>query len=478
MFAEGNMPQSRLRRNATGGGTQAHVLVSVAVLVALTGFWYGWQKDRQARSYREEAERGRFFEAENERLLAIVARGQEKEQAADQARRKAEIERTTANVRGLNFIRPVDYQELRREDLGPVIEEKLTDVYTPEQLIAASYAYEVMGMLPEGYDLKSAYMKLLGEQIAAFYDQHKDKLFMFEGSPLSQLQNRIILAHELTHALQDQHFKLESFPLETTDNDDLVTAVSALIEGDATLLMGQYVLQDSELAPSWDLVGAVFGQQMGQLENAPPFLREALLFPYLKGQEFCIALWSRGGFASVDAAYKRPPLSTSQILHPERYLAEPRWRPRLSGLRSGTMRGVEPFFQNVAGEFGIRLLLREAGIADADEIAAGWDGDRYTIYRIDGKPTLVWMTAWRSGGAAQKFEASAAALRSHCWTERKDGAGRVVRVLRTAEDMVAVIDAPEANLADEAESGVREAGRVPQDLLSPGSPVPASPGGR
>ena len=184
-----------------------------------------------------------------------------------------------------------------------------------------------LGLVPPNFPLKQTYIDLLGEQVAAFYDQHQHRLFMFEDAALSGAQNRIILAHELTHALQDQNFGLLKLPLEAKNNDDRAEAASALIEGDATLVMSQYMAQDLSWQTLTDTVGTSLTQNMAQLREAPRFLREMLVFPYLKGQQFCAAAFARGGFAALSAVYAHPPSSTAQILHPEKYFAEPREEP-------------------------------------------------------------------------------------------------------------------------------------------------------
>ena len=105
-------------------------------------------------------------------------------------------------------------------------------------------AMAAVGLLPEGFPLRQKYIDLLGEQVAAFYDQHAHKLFMYEDASLENAQNRVVLAHELTHALQDQHFGLKRLPLEIKTNDDRAAAASALVEGDATLVMSEYMLKN------------------------------------------------------------------------------------------------------------------------------------------------------------------------------------------------------------------------------------------
>jgi hypothetical protein len=405
-----------MQRELTGYARLVSV-VALALAGAL-GLWVVQLRD-ELREARQSAERLTFLEREVERLQSVAATHHAGKLEEEEKNWRVKIEQTTAEVRGLAFLEPVKYAQLKRSDIGAVVEKKIAEVYSEEDLSAAEFAYAAMGFLPKGFKMKDAYVRLLGEQIAAFYDQHEDKLFTFEGSPLAKLQNRIILAHELTHALQDQHFRLETFPLEVKDNDDLAMSVAALVEGDATLLMGQYVLHSAR-GFSWDILGAVFGQQMDELERSPAFLRESLLFPYVKGQEFAMALWSHGGFDRVNEAYRKLPQATSQILHPERYLREPDWKPQLVEWAPPPFQGNAPKYRNVAGEFGIGTLLKGQGLKDAVEIAAGWDGDRYAVYAVEGRPVVWWRTAWRTPEAAGHFAGAMQAVLPGLWNTAEE----------------------------------------------------------
>src|SRR6185369_13065693 len=174
---------------------------------------------------------------------------------------------------------------LDRKQIKATIGGKIDEVFSEEEFAQIAVAYARLGLLPANYPLRAKYIDLLGEQVAAFYDQHQHKLFMFEDASLENSQNRVVLAHELTHALQDQHFDLRRLPLEIKDNDDRAAAASALIEGEATLVMSEYMLRNLNLAALKESVGATFGQDVAQLADAPPFLRESLIFPYMRGQE-------------------------------------------------------------------------------------------------------------------------------------------------------------------------------------------------
>jgi hypothetical protein len=395
-------------------------------------------------------------ELENERLRGLVAEHERAKSLEKSKAQRAEIERQVEAIRGLKFKTPVDYNVLGRAEIKAVVAGKLAEVYSEQEFTAMSAAFARLGLLPENFPLRQTYIDLLGEQIAAFYDQHQHKLFMFEDATLDNAQNRIVLAHELTHALADQHFALRTLPLEIKNNDDRAVAASALVEGEATLVMSDFMLRNLSLGALKDNLAGALGQSMEQLQKAPRFLRESLIFPYLRGQELCAVLMTQGGYEAVSEAYNNPPSSTAQVLHPEKYLAQPREEPIAVEWPATQMEGRPPSIDNVAGEFAIRILLAETtGDARAAEKAAeGWRGDRYLSY--GNGEALVWKTLWASEAEAAEFFAAQrqawekryapAAPRSEAQSFSAD-APRALRLIH-ARESVLCIDAPVAATAE------------------------------
>lgn len=344
------------------------------------------------------------------RLRERLVRHEEEKHTLSEQQWRLKIERDTARIRGLAFKQPVDYHVLDRSEIGKVLEGKFAEQFTDEEFDRMVTGYVAIGLLPKGFPLKQVYIDLLSEQIAAFYDQHTHQLFMFSGASLSHAQNRVILSHELTHALQDQHFSLKSLPLELRTNDDRAIAASALVEGDATMEMQLYMVEKLDSKAAMQAVMASFSQNMEKLAAAPRLLRESLLFPYMEGAKFCAALQETGedaGFAAIDKAFARVPASTTQILHPEKYLAgeEPlpvEW-PALE------WQGEKPLFDNVMGEFGVRVLLSEWGQSEfARRAADGWRGDRYLVFRKGN--AVVWRSLWEDAAEATEFSTVAARM--------------------------------------------------------------------
>ena len=345
-----------------------------------------------------------LLEAENARLRKLVEDRERADFADRQAALRRQIEQEVEEIRGLKFLKPVEYETVSREEIRSTVASKISEQYGDEDFERMAVGLAAIGLLPENFPLKEKYLDLLGEQIAAFYDQHEHRLFMFKDASLEKMENRVILAHELTHALQDQHFQLSRLPLDVKDDDDRAFAAAALIEGEATVVMTEFMLKNFSVGDLQGTIASMFTQNMEELAEAPPYLREMLLFPYLKGQEFAMILQARGGFPRISEAYEDVPESTAQILHPEKYLAEPRERPLRIRFMGGTASGEAPIVRNTVGEIGIQLLFAQwVDEATAKTIADGWRGDRYAAFDSGDAVSIVWKSEWRSENDAREF---------------------------------------------------------------------------
>jgi hypothetical protein len=324
----------------------------------------------------------------------------------DQLELRREIEEQTSALRGLPFKGPVNYKTMEREEFHDYLIAKLKEHYTDAEIRDYSRSLAALGLVPEGTDLLAAVLSLYSEQVGAFYVPEERALYTFKGLSLSSGLDGMFLAHELTHALQDQNFDLTKFPLNVKDNDDLQLATSALIEGDATMLMTQFYAQHADPGRMLGDVAAMLQLQTTALLEAPPFLRAMLLFPYEHGQEFAMALYLAGGTKALDDAFRNPPVSTKEILHPGKYLSsrQPPERIELPVIESQDWRLIG---NNVLGEFGIRFLLgQHLGVVQAQIAADGWNGDRYYVYErgTNGPMAFVWVSAWETGQDAEQFE--------------------------------------------------------------------------
>ncbi len=439
-------------------------LLLTLALAGATGWAWTERKQRAAAEEAAALERRQrdLIEQDAERMRSILVRTERERKEASEKPRRTEVERDTARLRNLPFRKPVAYKTLRRADVRDVLRMKLEEHYSDADFANLETGYVAMGLLPEGFRLKEEYINLLGEQVAAFYDQHAHRLYLFEHTTMDSAQNRMILAHELTHALQDQHFTLKSLPLDAKDNDDRALAASALVEGDATLLMYAYLAENITAGALRDTVLGSLLQNVEQLHNAPRILRESLLFPYMEGAKFCTYIQGSGGFDDISAAYARPPGSTSEVFHPHKYLAK--WQPSRIQWADTTFEGKPPLADNVLGELGLRALLADwVDETTAPELAAGWKGDRYLVFPVEGaKPALVWRIAWEQPARATAFTETTRRM----WAKRYKaeatsastpeqlemaGADRTLRLLPLSPIEQLLIDAPDAATAQKLE---------------------------
>ncbi|MCA9322531.1 MAG: hypothetical protein KDB53_17445, partial [Planctomycetes bacterium] len=226
----------------------------------------------------------------------------------DAERIAREIEKQVAKLRGLEFLHPTQIGVHDREELRRFLVDEMSRELPKEALLDQQRAMILLGLLPEGTQLESLILDLLSEQVAGFYDPKKKALFLIElaeGDAAGEKLQRITMSHELVHALQDQHFDLEKL-LAIEDDDDRVTAVKSVIEGDATLAMllfeakGLPVERGLTLLPTTldglkpMLAMAGGGGELGlpggdALMSTPRVIADGLIFEYMAGAKFCIA---------------------------------------------------------------------------------------------------------------------------------------------------------------------------------------------
>jgi hypothetical protein len=231
---------------------------------------------------------------------------------------------------------------------------------------------------------------MMGEQIAGYYDSKTKVFTTTDRVALGELET--VMAHELTHALQDQHFDLRRLEKWPSHDSDARLAFASLVEGDATLVMSRY-MTSNPLRFLGVLVSSLKSQGAAQtFTQAPRVLRDSITFPYLSGLDFATKLHRRGGWAEVSRAFGRPPQSTEQILHFEKYLArEAPQKVEFRDLSAVLGKGWKLLDHDVNGEFGLFLTVAEPLGDDniARNAAAGWAGDRFSVYRGPKNAVLI-----------------------------------------------------------------------------------------
>lgn len=260
---------------------------------------------------------------------------------------------------------------------------------SPEKRYVDRRTLEAFGLIPKGFPLDSFLLDLLTDQVAGLYDPQTKEFFI--ASWIAPGDQKEVMAHELTHALDDQYFHLKKWQNAVRSNDDASLARDAVIEGSALAAMMDYTLADmhtsvrelSDIAP---FIESSVADQMDKdpnLAKAPPFVRDELLFPYLEGAKFTQkVLKATGSWAGFQEVFKNPPASTQEILHPDLYFQKvvPE-RVRLPNLKSAMPRGYIPLDENVVGEFALSEVLKQfLGPGDAELYAPMWRGDRYVLF--------------------------------------------------------------------------------------------------
>jgi hypothetical protein len=301
---------------------------------------------------------------------------------ADTARvtpeRIALIERRVEALRGLRFRRPVPVAVVSAAEARRVGLAEAARLESPAERRASEELLKLLGLLPPDADLRRITASIFGEQVAGYYDPRRDRLALVRGAGVDD----ITLAHELTHALEDQHFDLER--LGDGPGDDAATAEQALVEGTATVVMQRYATRWPSDAPLGDALAGM--TQFTEGTPLPPYVLRSLVFPYLQGERFVEVLReaSGGDWRLVDVALgSRPPVATAEILDAGRWLRAQ--RPLTVALERGPLARADGWRRVAGSTLGaedLAALLSQGGDPlEARELTDGWRGGRYAMWR-------------------------------------------------------------------------------------------------
>jgi len=329
-----------------------------------------------------------------------------------------QLQEEVARVGGVPFRRDVPIDYMTHDELVRYLDGLLDDEYPEAVARVDERLLGAFDLLEPGTDLRELRRHLLEENVAGFYDERPDRRRLYAVSDDRSLtpMNQIVLAHELRHALQDQYENLDaSLSDDIGDFDDRRLAFMSLLEGDATLVMERFV-QDRLGLSGLGLGDASGGLAMGDaaegldaglgmpglfdVPGAPPVVRDQLVMPYLAGRELARAILDAGGPEAMVDAWRRPPTSTEQVLHPRKYLSREAPRPVIPRPDPPAGRLLA---QGVLGELQARTLVEQSDPAPA---AAGWGGDAWRLWDAGGRTALVWTSVWDSADDAVEFGAA------------------------------------------------------------------------
>jgi hypothetical protein len=318
-------------------------------------------------------------------------------------------------ARGLSATKTVPGIQLDRAALIARVKAHVSRELPPEAIRDEGLALSLFGFVPTQFDYEAAEYQLLEDQLAGYYEPADGTMYM--ARDLGDDEATATLAHELVHALQDQHWNLEQRAKYKPGDGDRSEAVSALAEGDATSAMFDVMLQIA--APgggrsALDLPDDVFvaqiraGMSQGPGATAPQVMRGSLAAPYIYGTLFVNALRQRGGWGEVDRAWDDPPTTTEQILHVDKWLAhEPALAvtaPPFASLGAGWRVADE----DSEGEIGVRIAFEEwMAPSVAAEASSGWGGDRGVLVTQGHEAAFAWRLRYDPGKSKEERTARA-----------------------------------------------------------------------
>jgi hypothetical protein len=318
-----------------------------------------------------------------------------------------------ARVRGLKLEKPIAQEIVGRADLRASLPDNI--------------AYQRWGLdLPDGSD----------EDITGTYDRATKKLLLAE--PVDEF----VLIHEIEHALQDMHFDLSKIEVGTGDE---AVARRALVEGDALVTTFEVLLQRKGIDPPWGNP-----QIVAELVRAIDVPADDM---YKAGFAFVAALRAQKPWSAIDAAFKRPPISTEQVLHPDKYVAD----EKPVTVEAPALDGAKLVDATTWGELGFQQFLRAHGIDAhvAKLAAAGWGGDRVATYELDGHIIGKARFEWDSeADAIEAFEAAERAIDDSQLAARSENTetrtrwlaldGKVSSIERTGSEITIMLGATAA----------------------------------
>jgi hypothetical protein len=317
----------------------------------------------------------------------------------------ATVEQQVESVRGLTYTSHVGVEAVTQAQIDRRLTKNFDKTYPVDFYERRSQAWGTIGVIPAASSIRNALLTFQTGQVVGFYNPANKQLVYIGDSDLS-LNERFILAHELTHAIDDQHYGLSRLDsVAARCDDEAFTAGLGAIEGSAEFFATQVILRftDGIVTP---------GDGGGSLDGVPRFIWNLELWPYGAGTAFIQALDDRGGTPLVDRALITFPASTEQVIHPERWPYDTPQPVDVPDLGPALGAGWRDLDVMTVGEMWLQLMLElRVDAGEADRASAGWDGGLYRAWTDGTRTAVVLRTVWDSPEDAQQF---AEAMRA--WT--------------------------------------------------------------
>jgi len=321
------------------------------------------------------------------------------------------IAQDLTKISGMPLKHPVPCDFITKDKINKFLNDRVKEVAKPEEIRAEELTLKKFGLVPNDFDLAKNTVDLLTEQAAAFYDYDKKKLFITDSTPSDTREP--VLAHELAHAIADQNYNLAKFIRQGRKSDDGSTARLAVMEGQATWLMSEFLARKvgQSLKDSPTLLAMMSSVNDGGsgkypvFDNSPLYLRLSLVFPYTKGMLFQNAVHdkdSQYGFAEV---FLKPPVSTQQIMHPEKYFSGV--KPTEPDLPDPHLpKGYKSLVGGTLGELEHSIMLEQfSGKETAEKLAPHWRGSTFALVENKklGRVVLLYAVEWDTEDAARDY---------------------------------------------------------------------------
>lgn len=337
-----------------------------------------------------------------------------------------QVGEAVAAMRDLQVTSPISQHVLTEYQLRRWMGSTYGGEEAEEQARALVLSLATFDLIDPGQDMMSLLQDVFAEGIAGFYDAESGTIYMIDNGSVDKVEDRVLFAHEFTHALQDQNFDLLALGIYATDHSlpvaDRSQAIRALVEGDAEVVQEMYianVLSQEEIVV---LRQAAMRGSSSPLDDAPRVIREFFLFPYTYGESFVATLYEEGGWERVNGAYFVLPASTEHILHPQRYLEGDQPQPVvIPSLEDVLGDGWQLLYDDTVGEFFLRTYLESRVEPPVAAVAAeGWGGDQCVVYHNDatGESVMLLHVVWDTLEDADEFLAA-----YFNWAEARFGHG-------------------------------------------------------
>ena len=338
----------------------------------------------------------------------------------DVAKQLDTIEEQVVEYRGLSPNKTVTRHLISPDQLRERVLSDLLKDYTPDIARSDSLVYGAAGLLPPNFDLLDLYKKLYSEGIAGFYDDKTNEMFVIQGQSFGG-NEKLTYSHEYTHALQFQNFDIHNGlrydDAPCKNETDRCAAIQSVIEGDATVSEQYWLINFSSPQDKRDIAAFQNNLQLPVYDSAPLFIQDDFTFPYREGASFVSDIYNQGGWAAVNKLFTNPPISTEQILHPERFPDDKPVKVDLPDLTATLGEGWKELDRDEMGAWYTYLILTDSVVTKArlphktaQTATDRWGGDQYLYYYDEstsqGVFALVtqWDTEIDATGFAKAFQ--------------------------------------------------------------------------